>query len=137
MADPVTLSPNTHSAVQGVVRARHDLLAWEKNLATALADDVREKRLTADQADEVADEYEVEFKAPKGDAPDAVETTAEANEAQRLAQAKIAEAEAAKTAAPAHHPNQERENRERAEHERRVEQDEKAKAAQQSAKAKT
>lgn len=95
-ADDITLSPRTHTAVQGVTRARHELEGWEHNLRSALTEDVEDQLLTADQAEDIAKSAQLkDFKAPKpGDAPQAVETTAEMNEAQRLAHEKEAKAEA-------------------------------------------
>jgi hypothetical protein len=128
-ANEFTLSTNTHAALQGLVRASHDLVAWEHNLRSALDDDVMSGRLTPQQAEHVARDAKLkDFKAPNPDHPKAAETTAEGNQAQLDAQTKTNAAEAAKTAAPAHHPNQERENRERAEHERRVEHEQREKA---------
>ena len=125
-----TLSPATQASVQGLARAKHEIEQWTRNLERALADDVAAtpQRLTPEQAAAVAKAHEVKAPPAPGSTAEAKETTAEGNQAQLDAQTKTAEAEAAKTAAPPHHPNQERENRERAEHERRVEHEQREKA---------
>ncbi|HLY78958.1 MAG TPA: hypothetical protein VKQ70_06260 [Caulobacteraceae bacterium] len=120
-----TLSVGTQTSVQGLVRAKHEVEQWTRNLEQALADDVAANppRLTPELAATVAKTHGVKAPPAPGSPAEAKETTAEANQAQLDAQTKTNAAEAAKTAAPAHHPNQERENRERAEHERRVAQE--------------
>lgn len=95
---PPTLSPATQASVQGLTRAKHEVEAWTHNLEQALADDVAANppRLTMDQAAEIATTNGVEVPPAPGKAPEAHETTAEANQAQLDAQTKEAEAEAAK-----------------------------------------
>jgi len=120
-----TLSVGTQTSVQGLVRAKQEVEQWTRNLEQALADDVAANppRLTPELAATVAKTHGVKAPPAPGSPAEAKETTPEANQAQLDAQTKTNAAEAAKTAAPAHHPNQERENRERAEHERRVAQE--------------
>lgn len=93
---PPTLSPQTQASVQGLTRAKSDVVAWTHNLQQALADDVVAGRLTLEQAAEIAKENEVKAPPKPGAPAEAKETTAEANQAQLDAQTKEAEAEAAK-----------------------------------------
>lgn len=86
--DTITLSQQTHTAVQGVIRSRHELDAWSKNLESALADDVAAGRLTPDEASVVAKANGVKAPPAPEKAPEAKETTPEANQAQLDAQAK-------------------------------------------------
>lgn len=57
-----TLSVQTQASVQGVMRAKADLVQWIKNLEQALADDVAANppRLEHDQAAEIAKTYGVQ-----------------------------------------------------------------------------
>jgi hypothetical protein len=105
---PPVLSAATNASVQGLVRAKHDITQWTKNLERALADDVAAGRLTPDEAAEVAKTNEVKAPPAPGSKEEAKETTAEANQAQLDAQTKVAEAEAAKDqkAAAAAQPKQ-------------------------------
>jgi hypothetical protein len=99
MTEP-TLSVATQTSVQGLVRAKHEVEAWTKNLEQALADDVSAGRLTPEEAAEVAKKHGVKAPPKAGDKEEAHETTAEANQAQLDAQTKAAESEAAKTKPP-------------------------------------
>jgi hypothetical protein len=90
------LSPATQASVQGLARAKNEVRQWTHNLEQALADDVREGRLTPELAATIARTHEVKAPPKPGDKAEAQETTAEANQAQLDAQTKAAEAEAAK-----------------------------------------
>lgn len=94
------LSPATQASVSGLARAKADVAAWTKNLERSLADDVSANppRLTVEQAAQVAKEHGVEPPPDPEKAPEAKETTAEANQAQLDAQTK---ATAPKPDAPA------------------------------------
>jgi hypothetical protein len=66
--DIPVLSPQTQASLQGLTRARHELKGWEHNLRQALVDDVAAGRLTAEQAEDLAIDVDLEdFKAPKAD----------------------------------------------------------------------
>lgn len=99
---PPVLSPQTQACVQGLVRAKAEILQWQLNLQRALADDIGAvpPRLTPEQAASIAKENEVDAPPPPKEQPEAVETTPESNQAQLDAQTKLSEEEAAKTAPP-------------------------------------
>jgi hypothetical protein len=94
------LSPATNASVTGLARAKHEVAQWTHNLEQALADDVAANppRLTPEQAATVAKANGVEAPPKPGDAAEAKETTAEANQAQLDAQTKANEAAAPKPA---------------------------------------
>lgn len=99
---PPVLSPQTQACVQGLVRAKAEIVQWKLNLERALADDVdaTPPRLTPEQAGKIAKDNEVDAPPAPKDQPEAVETTPESNQAQLDAQTKLSEEEAAKTAPP-------------------------------------
>jgi membrane protein involved in colicin uptake len=104
MTEEIQLSPATQNSVQGLVRAKHDVEAWTKNLEQALTDDVNATppRLTPDEAAAVAKANDVQAPPAPGSAAEATETTAEGNQAQLDAQTKAnADAETKAAAPPA------------------------------------
>jgi hypothetical protein len=133
----LTLSYTTQTSIQRLVTGRGEVVAWTHNLEASLQSDVDAGLLTHAEGAAVAEEYKVRKPAPVGHRPDAVETTAAANQAQLDAQTKIAEAEAAKTtpktndrAASREAAKDEAEQR----HEREQERDREARAREERAK---